>query len=336
MQVDRAGVQRRRRARRLDVADHLAGVGLDDRDRVDPSRAQRDPRGREALAARQVAAVLLAQVARPHELLGIRTPARAEEGRVVVADRQLIGRRHQVRQVDVLVLVVEDGRLDGAVEELLRVAAEELVERVVAGHVQGQPRIAAARTTPHLAQAGHRAGEGHADRGVEIAHVDAQLERVGGDHGKQLALGQAPLDLAPLLRRVAGAVGRDAVGQVAASRILEAQAGELLDQLDAAPRLEEADRSRVLLDQAREQPGGLRQRRRAHARLLVEQRRVPHRDLALGGRRAVAIDQAELEPRQPLGEVDRIRDRRTRQHEPRLGAVRRGQPAQAAQHVPNM
>ena len=101
-------------------------------------------------------------------------------------------------EVDLLGGVVEDRRLHRALEELVGVAAEELVQRVVAGHVQRQPGAAAAGAAPHLAQAGDRAREGHADRGVQLADVDAQLQRVGGHHGEQVALDQPLLDLAPL------------------------------------------------------------------------------------------------------------------------------------------
>ena len=37
-------------------------------------------------------------------------------------------------------------------------------------------------------------------RGVQGAHVDAQLQRIGGRHAPQLAVEQRRLDLAPLLR----------------------------------------------------------------------------------------------------------------------------------------
>ncbi len=75
----------------------------------------------------------------------------------------------------------------GRLEELLRVAREELVERVLAGDVDGQAAAAAAGASPHLAQAGDGAGEGDADRGVELADVDPELERVGRDDAEQLA-----------------------------------------------------------------------------------------------------------------------------------------------------
>ena len=114
-------------------------------------------------------------------------------------------------------------------------AAEELVERVFARHVEGQPGVTPARASPHLTQRGDGAREGHADGGVEIAHVDAQLKGVGGHHRQQIALGQAPLDLTTLRGGVARAVGRDPGGQVGPAGVLQAQPREALDQLDSAP-----------------------------------------------------------------------------------------------------
>ena len=73
----------------------------------------------------------------------------------------------KTRQWSHLGFVVEDGGFDGAVEELLGVAGEELVEGVVAGDVDGEAAGAAAGATPHLAEAGDGSGEGDHDRGVE-------------------------------------------------------------------------------------------------------------------------------------------------------------------------
>ena len=64
-------------------------------------------------------------------------------------------------------------------------AAEELVERVLARDVEGDPVAAAPRPPPHLTQAGNGAREGDADRRVELADVDAELERIRRDHRKQ-------------------------------------------------------------------------------------------------------------------------------------------------------
>ena len=120
--------------------------------------------------------------------------------------------------------------------------------------------------------------------------LDPELERVGGDDREELALGELVLDLAALGRRVARAVGSDPLGQVAAPRVLEPELREALDQLDAAARLQEADRSHLRLHQLGQELRRLRQRRAADARVLVHERRVPHHDLPLRVRRTVVID----------------------------------------------
>ena len=156
---------------------------------------------------------------------------------------------------------------------------------------------------------------------------------LGGDHGQQLAGHQPLLDLAPLHRRVAGAVGGDALGQVGAPAVLQAQLGELLDQLHAAARAQEADGAGLALHQVGQQVGRLAQRGGAGAGALVHQRRVPHGDPALGAGGAVAGHQPHLVAHQPLGQLDRVGDGGAGQHEPRLGAVGQRQPPQPAQHV---
>ncbi len=235
--------------------------------------------------------------------------------------------------MDLLVLVVEDRRLDGAVEELVGVAAEELVERVLAGDVDGEPAPAPARAAPHLPQRGHGARERHDDRGVERADVDAELERVGRDDREQLAGDEPRLELAPLLRRVAGAVRRDAIGERGVL-LRELLADQLRDQLDALAGLDEADRPRAAAHEVCDQIGRLADRRAALLQRLVDHGRVPHRDLAPRAGRAVAVDKPHVvEARQPLRQLDGVGDRRAREQEPRLGAVCRRRAAQPPQHV---
>ena len=209
MEVDRARVDRGEGALGLDQAEHLARLALDHRDRVGRGRAQRDLGGDELAAARHDPPAGLAQLAGGDQPLRPLAPLGPEDLGVLLAQRQLVGRRDHVPAGDLLAGVVEDRRLDRAADELVGVAAEELVERVLAGDVDRQAAAAAPRPAPHLAQAGDGAGEGDADRRVELADVDAELERVGGDHREQLAGREPGLDLAPLLRRVAAAVGRD-------------------------------------------------------------------------------------------------------------------------------
>ena len=74
--------------------------------------------------------------------------------------------------MDRLVLVMHDRRLDRALEELLRMAAEELVERVLAGDVDRQSTAAAPGAAPHLAQRRDRPGKRDDDRRIERPDVD--------------------------------------------------------------------------------------------------------------------------------------------------------------------
>ena len=118
-------------------------------------RSEISPAGK-AGAARQVAAVAAAaQLAGADQRVGALAPALAED--LVVgaaglrrraAERRLVGGGEQVGGLDPLVRVVEDRRLDRAREELVGVAAEELVERVLAGDVERDPLARGARRGP--------------------------------------------------------------------------------------------------------------------------------------------------------------------------------------------
>ncbi len=260
-------------------------------------------------------------------------PARAEELGVLAGQRPLVRGAEEVAAEDLGVLVVEDRGLDGALQEIVGVAAEELVERVLARDVHRQPPPAPPRATPHLPQRGDGPGERDDDRGVELADVDPELERVGCDYRTQLAAHEAPLELAALLGGVAGAVGSDELGELRVG-VFEVGDEQLVEDLDALARLHEADQPRAVAHEPREQLGGLGERRAALAEVLVGERWVPDRDLAPRRGRAVDVDQAEvLQPRQALGQLYRVGDRRGGEQEARGGAVGGGDPAQAAQDV---
>src|SRR5207244_3398021 len=106
----------------------------------------------------------------------------------------------------------------------------------------------ASRASPHLPQARDGAWEGHADRRIELADVDSELERIGRDHSEQLPLGEASLNLATLGRGIACTVRSDPLGKLA----IEPVPGVAQDQLDALARLHEADRPAPALDQSGE------------------------------------------------------------------------------------
>src|SRR2546421_10573216 len=138
-------------------------------------------------------------------------------------------------------------------------AAEELIERILPGDVHGEAVAATPRSPPHLLEAGHGPREGHADRRVELAYVDAELERVGGDHAQQLTVGEPPLDLLALRGRVAGSVGSNALAEL----WIEPVERVAQDQLHSLAGLHEADHASARAYQLREHLGRLVQCRAA-------------------------------------------------------------------------
>ena len=108
-------------------------------------------------------------------------------------ERQLERRALDVIDEDVQVVGIDERALGRRVEEIRRVADDELIERRAAGH---HHRRRAARPPPGAARALPRGGNrariaGHHGH-VERADVDAELERVGRDDGAHRALRAAP------------------------------------------------------------------------------------------------------------------------------------------------
>ena len=109
-----------------------------------------------------------------------------------------------------------------------------------------------------------------------------------------------------------------------------------MDQLGAAPALREADRPQPARNELRVEARRFAERRRAHAELLVQERRVPEGDRPLRARRRVRADDGDVEAEQRLREPAGVRDRRGREQELRLGAVHLRETAKAAQDVPHV
>ena len=129
-------------------------------------------------------------------------------GQLGVGERELEHRALELIQQYVDVVGIDPAALGRALEEVLRMADDELVDRRRRRDQQRQrgggaaPRAAGLLPTPR-----DGAGESGQDRGVQTPDVDAQLQRGGGDHAGQLAGPQAALDGAPLPRQVAAAIG---------------------------------------------------------------------------------------------------------------------------------
>ena len=182
-------------------------------------------------------------------------------------------------------------------------------------------------SAPLLPQRGHGSGEADRDHAIEQADVDPELERVRRGDAQQLAFEQPPLDLAPLLGRVARAIGRER-GVVA-----QAIGSETVDQLRGAAALGEAERAQAARDQVGHQLRGLAERAGAQAELLVGERWVPERHGALGSRRGVAADHRCLGPDQACAQLTGVGDRRRGEQELRFRSVDPGKPPQPPQDV---
>ncbi len=140
---------------------------------------------------------------------------------------------------------------------------------------------------------------------------------------------EPPLDVAPLLRRVAGTVRSEPLRR----RGVDAIGGHAVDQLRLLAALREADRAQIALDELGHDPRRVAERARADPELGVEQLRVPQRDRPLGARRGVVADRRCVDAEQRVRELAGVRDRRGGEQELRLRPVDAREAPQPAQHV---
>ena len=176
VEVDGALVHRRVRALALGQAEHGAAGGVDDEERVGRRRAKRRAGGGRVLAGPHPAARRVPQLRHVRRALERLV---AERRGIVLVDRRLERGGGDVAVEHARVRVVEDRRLDAALEQRLRLAHEVLVERVLGGDEHREAVTAAAGASPLLAQARDGARKADRDRAVEVADVDPELERVG-------------------------------------------------------------------------------------------------------------------------------------------------------------
>jgi hypothetical protein len=236
---------------------------------------------------------------------------------VGVVDRRFERGRRDVSVEHARVRVVEDRGLHPPAEERLGLAHEVLVERVLRGHENREPVALPSGPAPLLAQACDRPWEADGDCAVEQADVDAELQRVGRRDAEELPTDEAPLDVPPLLRRVARPVRGEPLGR----RRVHAVGRHAVDELRRLPALREADRPELALHQLGHQARRIGEGARADPELGVDQLRVPERDRPLGARRRIVSDDGRLDPEQRVRELSGVRDRGRGEQELRLRAV---------------
>ena len=106
-----------------------------------------------------------------------------------------------------------------------------------------------------------------------------------------------------------------------------------MHELGSLAALGEADRAQPAIDEPGEEPRRVSEWARADPELDVDQLRVPEDDVALGSRSGVVVDDPYLEAREPRRQLAGVRDRRRREHEQRLGAIREREPPQPPEDV---
>ena len=165
--------------------------------------------------------------------------------------------------------------------------------------------------------------------------VDAELERAGGDHPTELTARELRLRARavrwrgsrrgtrrpPVPRRVVGTCLRERAACVRG------------DELCALAAARERERLVAVGDEAREHHRGLGVRRRARARVHVDERSLPHREAALGLRRAVAVDRLDRESAEARRELGGVADGGAGEAERGRRSVVLAEPTQATQHV---
>ena len=256
----------------------------------------------------------------------------AEDALVAGRDSGLGSRTGQVGDADFGVIGIERNRLDRACHQGLGMARKPLVERIVAQHQEAEPTLPPPGTTPLLAERCDRTRKAHHDRTVELADIDAELEGVGRDHGPQRSTCQARLDLTAHLGRIARPIRLNAVGQHGrAARQFVAHAPQ--DQLDHLPTRGKTDHALVVDYQLSNEADRLLDPRGASPRRLVEQARIPQRDIAARRRRTVGIDNRDCAARQLSKRLGGIANGGRREQQLGRGAVKSSAATQASNHV---
>ena len=259
-----------------------------------------------------------------HQVLGHLGRGRPEQRQVVVGERQLGGRRAQVRGEHVRVVGVEHGRLDRPAEQRLGVVHEVGVERVVARdeHRQralrrrGRPGRPAATATP-ACPGSRRAGRRPARRCRRRARARWWRRRRAARPTAAPARGRG----AP---RAGSRRGRPRPGRPGRARPRRAAAGRW-PRPTSAPRRDRTNATRPdpVDDQVGEQVAGLGGRRPPYRRSAAPR---PARSAGgshsandrLAARRGVVVDRLDRHAGQPARGLGRVGDGRRGEHERRV------------------
>ena len=144
--------------------------------------------------------------------------------RLAILNRQFEHRALEVTHEDLEIVRVHVGMLWGALEEVLGMIDNVLVERGRSGHQDRDrgslPATGAPRALPCGGDRTRVSGQHH---GVERTDIDAELQRIGRDDTEYLPIAHLPFNFAPLPGQIATAIAPDTglSARWATSRLLE-------------------------------------------------------------------------------------------------------------------
>jgi len=219
VQIDGALVEEAQHARPFDLADHLRlalGIRTLNNDPFRRAAAQADRGRRRAFAGPEVAPTAAVQFARFNQIceqVGDRVLLRIGDSyaeTLVFIERQLGRGAGQMLGQDHRVIGVEPRMLRAALQHVFGVGDQILVDGVGRCHQHSDRHaLPAARASHLLAGAGDCAGIASQHSRIELADIDAQLQRIGRHDGSHGALAQPALDLASLRWEIAAAITAD-------------------------------------------------------------------------------------------------------------------------------
>ena len=232
-------------------------------------------------------------------------------------ERQLECRALDVIDQDVRVVRIDERVLGRGVEEIRRIAHDELIERRARRHENrrrsSRPASGAARPLP-------RRGDGprvaRQDGHVQRADIDAKLQGVGRHDRPHAAFPEPPLDLPAAVGKVPPAIPADEVLLAGPRRQRVLQVG--CEELGGQTALRKHDDLQPALEELEGDPPRLREIGAPDPELLVDDGRVDEHEELLPPRRAAVLDELEAAPGQALRQLPRVGNRRRRADEHRV------------------
>ena len=306
-------MQRRRAAGEIGLADDFGlASDVDDDEIVRRDRSEADRIGGIRLARPRPARPVIASAAIDDPLLG----QNAEDLLQVVAaepfiggERQLERRAFDVIDEDVQVVRIDQRVFGRGVEEVRRMADDELIQRGTRGdHHRRRPARAPAGPSGALPCRRNRSGIPRHHAGIERPDINPELERIGGDHGADLSLAEAALDLAAPVRKITAAIAAHPFGRARNPVEIVFQIGG--QQFGRETALREDDGLEIPFQELPRHSPRLAQIRPPDPELAIDDRRVDEREQFFAARRTASLDQLKRRFNEPLGQLARICNRR--------------------------